>query len=716
MKFSLHSFSGIRPATDPRLVPGDTAQVAHNCILKSGKVIPLKENVREQTCADSTRTVFRQNGEWVELDFDADCVTTPVNEDQYDRIYFSGHPDGYLRMRGKFSGETYSVRRVFIPKPASPPEVKTESGFQMDDFSTMKITFQPSGLAGANKQIVTCRDRKEVEEGHWQLFFSVGDACLDVLVVRPFDDGSGVLTLGSDTITLNAGSGTLEIKKKDGSAYATLRFSMESFIPHQPSCPDGTKTKIGGFDLALNVYIEYNSSAQYRSYCYTLVDDLGQEGPPSDVSEIVQSYDGDTVIVTMRPMSATVQTASVLSAARATVVPGLDQWLTPVTVPSYERPDDSVSNPDFDGSFTKIRLYRTAGTETDADFFFVAEFDYANTVEYTDTKPNSELAERLIRCENPPLNMNGLVKCSNGSLAAFRGKDLYFCEPYQPNNWPVSYNYVTANSIVGLAVSGSSVFALTEGEPEIFSGSHPESMGQYRSAIRQACVSKKSICSAESTVFYASPDGLIALSSDTAAKIATENHFRKEQWRKLRPAEMLAASHDNKVYLFSGKICVILDFSGGGLEITTADADSASLSIPDGDLDDGADWCGDSPKVVFTVEDLLNDTLYLLHSGALWSFGTGTQFRIAAYRSKIIELPYAKSFSVSRVTMKAYGADSLFRLFSLNGNFETALKSDTGFRIPVMRREKEWFAELRGRDVIRSLELADTVAELKRDE
>lgn len=716
MKFSLHSFSGIRPATDPRLIPGDTAQIAHNCMLKSGKVIPLRENVREKECASSTRTVFRQNGEWIELDFDADCVTTPVNEDQYDRIYFSGHTDGYLRMRGKFDGENYSVRRVFIPKPASPPEVKTESGFQVDDLSSMKITFQPSGLAGANKQIVNCSDRREVEEGHWQFFFSIGDACLDTLVIRPFDDGSGVLTLGTNTITLNAGAGTMEIKKKDGSAYATLRFSLESFVAHQPSCPDGTKTKIGGFDLGINVYIEYNSSAQYRSYCYTLVDDLGQEGPPSDVSEIVQSYDGDTVTVTMRPMSAAVQTVSAVSAASSTVVPGLDQWLEPATAPKYERPNETVSNPNFDGTFTKIRLYRTAGTETDADFFFVAEFDYADSVEYTDTKPNSELAERLIRCENPPLNLKGLVKCSNGALAAFRGKDLYFCEPYQPNNWPVAYNYVTASSIVGLAVSGSSVFALTESEPEIFSGSHPESMGQYRSTIRQACVAKKSICSAESTVFYASPDGLIALSSDTSAKIVTENHFRKEQWQKLYPPNMLAASHDNKVFLFSGRICIILDFSGGGLEITTADTDSASPSIPDSGLDDGADWCGSASKAVFTVEDTLNDTLYLLHSNVLWSFGTGTQFRLAAYRSKVIELPYAKAFSVSRVKLKTYNEDSLFRLFSSNAEFEVPLKMDTGFRIPVMRREKEWFAEIRGRDVIRSLELADTVMELKRDE
>ena len=76
MKFALDTFSGICPATDSRLLPGDTAQIAHNCILKSGKIIPLRKNTREKECSASTKTIFRQNGEWIELDYEADCVPT----------------------------------------------------------------------------------------------------------------------------------------------------------------------------------------------------------------------------------------------------------------------------------------------------------------------------------------------------------------------------------------------------------------------------------------------------------------------------------------------------------------------------------------------------------------------------------------------------------------------------------------------------------------
>jgi len=724
MKFALDTFSGICPATDSRLLPGDTAQIAHNCILKSGKIIPLRKNTREKECSASTKTIFRQNGEWIELDYEADCVPTPVNEDQYDRIYFTGHSDGYLRMRGKFDGENYSIRRVFVPKPSTPPEVQIASVFSLDDLDRNSLKFRHTGM-----ELVSCTNSTKVEDNHWKIFFKVPSLCSDKIVMGiPLGTASGTLIFNDRTVQISEGCGELSIPGKNGSAYATVRFTMDSFVPFEPSCPEEkSRTRIGGYDLWLNMVIEYNSSASYRSYCYTLVDDLGQEGPPSDVSETVASYDGDTVTVKITPTSS-MQTQSVSAASAASdaetslVVPNSPYqpsfdfgWLEPITAPKdYDRPDDAMNNPYFDGVLKKIRIYRTAGTETDADFFFVDELDYASSVEYTDTKTNTELAERLIRCENPPLNMKGLVKCSNGALAAFRGKDLYFCEPYQPNNWPTSYNYVTSNFIVGLAVSGFSVFALTDSEPEIFSGSHPESQSQFKSAIKQACVSKKSICTAESMVFYTSPDGLVALSSDTSARIVTENHFRKSQWQKLYPSKMIAASHDNKVHLFSGKLCLIVDMSGGKLEITTADADSEQETIPSGSLDDGTDWCGSETKILFTVEDSWNDILYVLLAGSLWAFGTGDGNRKSVYRTKIIVLPYARDFSVARVHLKNGDSDSLFHLFSSSGDVSIPVRSDTGFRIPVMRREKEWFAELRNDDLIYSLEMADSMTELKK--
>ena len=710
MKFSLNTFSGICPATDARLLPGDTSQIAHNCILKSGKIIPLRKNTKEKDCSASTRTVFRQNEEWVELDFDADCVPTPVNEDQYDRIYFTGHSDGYLRMRGKFDGSNYSIRRVFVPKPSGPPEAKSSAYFDVENLEENSLTFQPTGRG----LIVRCTDSVKVEANHWRIFFHVDSICSDSYMMGfPMGSAYGTLIFNEHSVQITEGCGDLEIKKNDGSVYATIRFTMESFVPFEPSCPEGTATSVGGYDVWLNLYLEYNSSSQYRSYCYTLVDDIGQEGPPSDVSEIIQSYDGDSVKVKITPAS-TAKTNSSVSSTYSMTTYNVGFIQKPIGAVVYERPDDAMNNPYFDGELKKIRIYRTAGTETDADFFFVDEIDYASSVEYTDTKSNAELAERLIRCENPPLNMKGLVKCSNGSLAAFCGKDLYFCEPYQPNNWPSSYNYVTSNSIVGLAVSGFSVFALTESEPEIFTGSHPESQSQYKSAIKQACLSKRSICCAESMVFYASPDGLVAISSDTSARIITENHFRKSQWQQLYPANMLAASHDNKVYLFSGKLCLIVDLSGTQMEITTADADSEQESAPSGLLDDGSDWCGTTSKVLFTVEDNLNDILYILFSKSLWSFGTGEENRNAVYRTKIIVLPYALDFSVARVQLKSYGSESMFHLFSSSADISLPIRSDTGFRIPVMRREKEWFAELRNDDLIYSLEMADSMMELKK--
>ena len=118
--------------------------------------------------------------------------------------------------------------------------------------------------------------------------------------------------------------------------------------------------------------------------------------------------------------------------------------------------------------------------------------------------------------------------------------------------------------------------------------------------------------------------------------------------------------------------------------------------------------------MLFTVEDNLNDILYILFSKSLWSFGTGEENRNAVYRTKIIVLPYALDFSVARVQVKSYGSESMFHLFSSSADISLPIRSDTGFRIPVMRREKEWFAELRNDDLIYSLEMADSMMELKK--
>lgn len=703
MKFQ--NFTGICPAVDPRLIRDDAAQIAHNCHLLSGKIIPLRKNDRVRSASSDVKSIYKHNRNWILLGYDADFAESPVNEDKYKRLYYSGHSDGYLRMYGTFDGVNFSERRVFVPRPASAPIVKSSL---LWDVKKDEISFTPAWGFDNPRQVVPCSSMTE-NDGIWTLIFEVAESSTDTSgFIVSTATGSGTLKLGSDTISLTDGAGELKIKKPDGETYATIQISLGTIQDNPQSIPDEGEMIFHAQHLELTMNIYYASSSSYRSYCYTFVDDIGQEGPPSDPSEIVSSYEGDTVTIECFPKMENPDIEQEETKEDEIIIrPSSNALYASRPENSPSQSDDGIL--DFDGTIQKIRIYRTAGTETDADFYFLAELDYltsANSLTYIDTSVNAELSERLIRCENPPKNLTGLISCANGVLAAFDGRNLYFCEPYQPNNWPVSYNYVTEYNIVGLAPSGSSVFALTEGVPEIFSGTHPESMAQYKTSLKQACVAKYSICTANSQVFYASPDGIVSLSSDTAATILTKNHFRREQWQSLNPKGMVCATHDDKLLVFSGKICFIFDFSNG-LSLTTAFADSNENGDP-------SDWSSETSVVKNSFEETVTDTLYLLTTSSIESWCTGKSSRIATYRTKLLSFPVPINFSIARVLLETYSENSKFSLFDSDAIRHTrTVRNDLGFRLPFLRREREWFAEVQNDSQINAIELENSAEGLK---
>ena len=232
---------------------------------------------------------------------------------------------------------------------------------------------------------------------------------------------------------------------------------------------------------------------------------------------------------------------------------------------------------------------------------------------------------------------------------------------------------------------------------------------QYKTSVKQSCTAKQSICTAAGRVFYASPDGLASITPEGATAVVSQNHFTRDQWQALHPESMLAASHDDKVYIFAGELVLIADLSSD-LEFTTADADSDSPAVP-------GEWNTGTAKALCLYENTRDDTLYiLLQGGSLRAFAGSSEKRVAAYRTKLIELPYARDFSVARVVFDAYSKSSAFKLTSATGSFSHTLTRPTSFRLPVMRRERTWFVDLANNAKISSLELADSTSELKSGE
>lgn len=245
-----------------------------------------------------------------------------------------------------------------------------------------------------------------------------------------------------------------------------------------------------------------------RTYIYTYVSSLGEEGPPSPVSLVVQALDGDAIEVT------------------------------------------GIELPPTDGlDITQIRLYRTSSTLAGTEYQFVKEFDIATSV--TESVKQANLGEIIITTTwcGPPEGMQGITEMPNGMMVGFVGRTIHMSEPYFPHAYPPEYDQAINFEIVGLAAFGNSVLVLTEGTPYILTGSHPRNVNVRPIKIKQACVSAESIAADKDRVVYASPDGLVEIGVN-GARIVTEQYVEKDEWAAFVPETMVGDFHDGKYFGF----------------------------------------------------------------------------------------------------------------------------------------------------------------------
>lgn len=200
---------------------------------------------------------------------------------------------------------------------------------------------------------------------------------------------------------------------------------------------------------------------------------------------------------------------------------------------------------------TSMRIYRS---ETSAagitDLYFVAEIP-SNTTQYDHDLASAPLNEVIpsLDYDVPRDTLLGIVSMPNGIMAAFDGKELFFCEPYIPHAWPTKYALTTDSEIVGLAVFGSTLAVLTQGTPYLVQGTHPESMVMERVDANMPCLSRRGIVDIGYAALYPSNDGL-AIVAPGQSQLISKTLFTRDQWRALSPATFVATGQDGK-YIFT---------------------------------------------------------------------------------------------------------------------------------------------------------------------
>lgn len=387
-----------------------------------------------------------------------------------------------------------------------------------------------------------------------------------------------------------------------------------------------------------------------RYYVFTQVNEWGEESAASPVSGRIDCYDDAHIEVTLA------------------ATPGAGY------VP-----------------LASVRIYRTnTGTQT-TDFQFVTELSLAQAlVPFVDSTASSGLAEvaETLLWEPPPVDLAYLTSVGNEFFVGASGREVCFSEVRVPYAWPLAYRFPMEDPIVGLASNGVDTVVLTRGRPVVFSGNSPLSMQMVRIADYQPCVSEHSIVTMDGQVIYASPDGLIGVSSSMGFSNLTEGMFTREQWAALDPASMRITVWERVLLISSDAGGFIFDLARQAYTPATAAFRAAYY-------------------------DGYTDTLFLLDKDTgtqIQSFATSASFFTYEWRSKKYLLP-DRGYASGRVNALSYN-DVWFSLeiddFVV---MRRRVHNARPFRLPAHRGRRAHIT-LEGTDIVRSVSVATSQGEL----
>jgi len=467
------------------------------------------------------------------------------------------------------------------------------------------------------------------------------------------------------------GTGTSMIS---GSVYPAASYRLG--IPAPSVAP--TVSKTGTADTTQTPYDV--------SYVVTFVSAIGEEGPPSAASTVIELTDAEDVTITLP------------------------------TAPS--------GNYNF-GSNALMRIYRSNTGSTNTQFQFVKEVAITAT-STTDVKDGDELGEVLPSATwiGPPDDntstypngpMLGLTAVANGVLAGFAGNRLCFSEPFLPHAWPVGYRITLEEDIVAIGATGNGIVALTEGVPYFVTGTDPSSMTSIKLDIQQSCVNKHSVVDMGGYLLYAGPDGLVAVGGNEA-RLVTQGLISAKQWNDdFSPSSIRAFRYENTYVAF------YTDGSTHKGWVYDPRAQEAALST----LTSTAETRGGFEK----ADD---GELYIIQGSTLLKYRGGVTKKTMTFKSKTFVTPQPVSFSwVSAdaetypVSVKVIADGTTIADYSISKSGATYTQATTTptsvsnvtLQEPIMRLPatvgKEWEIEVSSSTTVNEVCIAQSIDEVK---
>lgn len=393
---------------------------------------------------------------------------------------------------------------------------------------------------------------------------------------------------------------------------------------------------------------DFPDTAIEAAYVVTLISKYGEEGPPSSPSTAIVRWD----MVDDAP----------------------------------EGGEVVVSLPGVPSTASSIAIKRIYRVESSGIYQFVDDVSPGES-RYVDKITSDLLGRALpsVEWDAPDPRMTGLTALPNGILAGFFENTLCFSEAYIPHAWPVGYQLAFSDDIVGISSTSAGLVVVTEGQPQLVTGSSPDAMAQIELDVNQPCMSSRSLVDMGEYALYASPDGLVA-AAGRDARVVTLDVISRAQWQNLNPESIHAYRHEGRYLAFYAGGCFLFS-PGEGFEFFDVSAQSGYYDIAD-------------------------DRLYLIQGNSITAWGEGSLMPYT-WRSRLHEVPPgAAGFTCAKVVARDYPV--MMRILADGEEvINQSVTNHNMLRLPAGHTlSRDWEIEISGTNEVHSVQIATSPSEL----
>jgi len=680
----LQDFKGMIPLRANTLLPETNAAYAQNAWLAHGDIRGFRkpEAIHDIEDVRNTRAIYRvpnpyqpvdsmEGSLWLELNDEYTQVfRSPIVDDKYHRYYFFGPtiPPTYNTYDRLVAGEPDFL--LGVPAPDKAPKVvataKAPAVFSSTK-SYIKDDFVTYG-GRVYKAIL------EVAAGAWDV--SKWVEVQETPPTAPDFSSDKAYTTG-DMVTYKGQF--FRANTTTTKAWDATKWTEDTTAPYAPpwnadsSYAAGDLVAYNGKFYKANIAVSAGWTASQwtlvsieskrgvlvtRAYVTTYVTEYGEESAPSPPTVVV-GYSHDVWTVTVDP------------------------------------PDGSITN---SRNITHERIYRTiADGAGGANYYMVTEVPTTTTV-FVDTTLDEKITGSTqlasTNWNTPPSDFQGAIVLPNGIIAAWRDDhEIWFSEPYRPHTFPSVYTIAVPFPIVGFGRAAQNLVVLTKGNPTVVTGIHPSTMAMTALAIKEPCISRRSILSTEDGVYYAAQNGLVLVQYGMgAAEIITKQLFTRQEWIALQPHLLMAVRVPGAYLAFVQRGVLIAgevydgsidpgsdgslpsdeDYYDGAVGPGSGSSEPSdgvyldglhSQFVPHADqMDNGCIIGGPVANTSYTrmkfdglVQHIFQDEFtgenFVLSGGKIWHWDPpeGIFFRPWLWQSKVFQFPYKQAFMACKV-------------------------------------------------------------------